>query len=572
MLFLGLYAPFLTRQLDLYIVRTFDNPKETCVGRMESILDWGLIDKFFEPMHTVLEPLPEPMSVLRTLYASQKVCSITSTSPTLAKLVAEAINCQSIFDEPVPLQLNLTRWDQLQKYMNSLCQYIGPRTQSPKDLTVLVIGAGPVGLLHALEAAATTSKVTIVEKRWRFSRNMWFDLGPSTWYPTLNHVSLLGFQYLEFEHVLQSGDEDSQEIQVMTMRCQTLQNVLAKTAFLVGIDFLFGATFESYLPPSDSGKQTIASIRISNDEVKLMAFDFLFAADGASSLARKSLDLTYNHQTKFLIDGKLPVRIDGLAQPTLLINLKPNEDKTCPKQKKALDGLPMESHETGMVITGISHVFKRFYLGHCHLQVLFTQEKAKELGDLSTVPWQLLLDVTTFLFETPYESIEDLQAHVIQREANGGQEYDFDFFSIEIKETQMAVLKPPLWETHSIVSIIGDASITAHYRMGVGVNNGVRQLENTRKLLKMELGAVDPSEVERLNAHEMAELTKLHRFEAFLIGMEAYCDFVVGLEATKSRYSYSTMLRMRDLYKNGKSPQLLKIEGLEHFANCQALE
>jgi hypothetical protein len=548
-----------------------DDAEESCRSRMTSILDWGLDGESFEPSDSVLAPLPEPMSVLRDLYASQTVCYIASPAKSLVTLAAEAINCEFLLESPIAIQLNLTRWRQLEKYMKALCTAIGDRKNAPNPSDIVVVGSGPIGLFHALEAASFSPRVTIVERRWHFTRNMWFDLGPSTWYDTLEHIDDLGFNYLEFEKVEHQNGEEALEERIITLRCQVLQRILAKAAWIVGIDFLFGSSFESYEAPSEPGKQTMAVLKMGNDEIRRLKFDMLFAADGASSLARSSIHLSYGTFENFLIDSRVPMRIRGLAQPTLLINLKPNDDGQCPPLKKSSEGLVRDSYETGMVIPGITHVFKRFYHGRCHLQVLFTQEKMKEITDRSSVPWSLLMELTTFLFETPYESIEDLQSNVIQREASGAQEIDFEFFDIEIRKTGYAVYRPLIWETTSVISVIGDASITAHYRMGVGINNGVRQLETTRKLLAMAPVSQNNDQLEVLNYEEMQELLQLARFEAYLIAAESYCDFVVGLESSKSRYIYNTWLRNRSKYSLPGQDHLLKIEGMEIISSCPVL-
>ena len=52
--------------------------------------------------------------------------------------------------------------------------------QTNKDLNVLIIGCGPVGLRLSIECALLGLKCTVVEKRDRFSRNNVLHLWPYT--------------------------------------------------------------------------------------------------------------------------------------------------------------------------------------------------------------------------------------------------------------------------------------------------------------------------------------------------------------------------------------------------------
>jgi hypothetical protein len=54
------------------------------------------------------------------------------------------------------------------------------RSPNQKDLNILIIGSGPVGLRLSIECALLGHKCTIVEKRDRFSRNNVLHLWPYT--------------------------------------------------------------------------------------------------------------------------------------------------------------------------------------------------------------------------------------------------------------------------------------------------------------------------------------------------------------------------------------------------------
>ena len=538
--------------------------------RLEAIMDCGLRDTCLDTLMSPPFRVSKDLLILRSLFQSN-ICSETYT-PEKRPLdfVLDSVGCDSFSSSDFVIQLNMTRWKLLETYLNTLCKYADVTYRRSLRREVVVVGAGPVGLLHALEARLLFgSHVTIIEKRTSFTRNMWFDLGPRSWYDTLGQLSSLGLQYLEFEQLIQHPDLDDSTTDVITVRCQVLQRILTKTAWIAGITFHFGSTFQSLESPSPGSSKM--SIQASTDlgGTLYLPFDLLIAADGASSLIRSHLHLNYNHQTNFYIDSRIPISIPHLSQPTLLINFKPTADGMCPDLTRSPSGHGRESHEPGMVIPGVTHVFKRFYFGRCHLQVLFTQERASQMNR-QVVPWDLILELISFLFSSPFESIESLQQSVIEVDTEEGKRYDHEFFDIEIRSTSASVLLPP-YDTTSIVEIVGDASITAHYRMGVGINNGVRQLEMTRRILSKRFWSSLAQEIHEFNQNEQDELKKLAQFEAYLIATEAYCDYVVGLDAHKPRYSHSTWLRNRSLYKEEGEGGLFQLKGMEVFTNCPHL-
>lgn len=119
----------------------------------------------------------------------------------------------------------------------------------------------------------------------------------------------------------------------------------------------------------------------------------------------------------------------------------------------------------------------------------------------------------------------------------------------------------------SIVAIVGDASITAHYRLGVGINNGVRQIDSvTRKALLLP-SFTDDDPINEIDNSEMEHLYELANFEAYLIAAESYCDYVVSFDVKKPLFSHSTYLRDR----SAKSTQLVQLKGMDVLTSCEIL-
>jgi len=108
---------------------------------------------------------------------------------------------------------------------------------------VVVVGAGPVGLLAAVEAWSNyfSEKVTVLEKRTGYSRDIWFDLYPPPWYNTLTVLQDLGYFH-------QIGDRKLSEFPgnrtAYTVRAASLERFLAKVALTVGISIEYGSEFQ----------------------------------------------------------------------------------------------------------------------------------------------------------------------------------------------------------------------------------------------------------------------------------------------------------------------------------------
>eukprot|EP00937_MAST-01D_sp_MAST-1D-sp2_P004976 g4976.t1 len=122
-----------------------------------------------------------------------------------------------------------------------------PMRESGPPLRVLVVGGGPAGLLHAVEAALHTRAlqvgvevgaggtagtgvsmhVTVLEKRDAWTRNTWFDLVPESADPssvTLAVLTKWGFAHLRPALQLQ----EHAGTPIVSIRCALLEQFLAR--------------------------------------------------------------------------------------------------------------------------------------------------------------------------------------------------------------------------------------------------------------------------------------------------------------------------------------------------------
>jgi len=150
---------------------------------------------------------------------------------------------------------------------------------SPTKPRVLIVGAGPAGLRMAIEASLLGARVTVLEKRSKFSRHnqlhIWDssirdlkNIGAKTFYPQLctgsiNHVSI-----------------------------RKLQLVLMKIALLLGANIFFG----SYAGCHQQGQLWKAEVQSSeNISDEDLFFNVLIGADGLNS--RLSKDFGFEKKT-----------------------------------------------------------------------------------------------------------------------------------------------------------------------------------------------------------------------------------------------------------------------------------
>lgn len=176
----------------------------------------------------------------------------------------------------------------------------------------------------------------------------------------------------------------------------------------------------------------------------------------------------------------------------------------------------------------------------------------------------------------PFESVVTFKESIITIENDaengvGGQKsiLDVQYFQIAIKKTNHALFRPqlgPSKKPSSIVAIVGDASITAHYRLGIGINNGVRQIADVTHKALMLPSFADDSDITNIDNLELERLHHLANFEAYLIAAEAFCDYVVSFNLAKPLFSHSTYLRSRST----KGAELVQLSGMDTLTSCQA--
>ena len=273
------------------------------------------------------------------------------------------------------------------------------------------------------------------------------------------------------------------------------------------------------------------------------SFDLLVGADGAESRVRKSAGLSYLPQSKFSVLGK-ELEISGLKQTTVILSFKSGEHGACPSVAVDSEGNKVSPEYPRFFVPGVTSVFKRFFDNHCHLQILLEREVGdKVYSDFKNggiLPWQLILNVSNVILEEKIETIE--QVHSLVGLDEQGKP-DVNVFDIIIKKTDKSTLLLPGKDRVAVVTLAGDSTITAHYRLGIGINNAFIALLDFREFLRdlcplydkkalmfspKDLPAVSAVVEEKVEADErrMRDMTQAQLSTIFL---ESYCGYTVNL-------------------------------------------
>lgn len=159
-------------------------------------------------------------------------------------------------------------WAKLDKRASHKCYNRGKTCPNTR---VLIIGAGPCGLRAAIEAQLLGSKVVVIEKRDRFSRNNVLHLWPFV----IHDLRNLGAK--KFFGKFCAGSIDHISI-------RQLQLILLKVALLLGVEVHENVGFTGLVePPEDQKHERIgwrARVSPSDHPVSQYEFDVLIGADG----------------------------------------------------------------------------------------------------------------------------------------------------------------------------------------------------------------------------------------------------------------------------------------------------
>ena len=345
---------------------------------------------------------------------------------------------------------------------------------TPKYTSLAFLGAGPSALINALVAYSSglpASSITIHERRAQYDRDIWFDIASSSVNSlSANHDSLQFFLNLGVETATELNYKDHRNLdsaagRIMTMPCAGLQNFLAKILISLGCNIYF------------ESPQTLQTIPHTSSSLVVIA-------DGAHSSAREALHIN---------DAPPP---HDKPHTTLIARLAPTPSKSCPTHHDVDPYYPafqlFQPH-------GVTSVFKRFFHDHCELQIFFSSDVSKDAVDTDEV----------------LEAVLD----VIMEDASGVDVIDQKWFEVSVRRAEK-VAGTDLSIGDYIV--IGDAALTAHYRLGIGINHAVMMAE--RFLPKLLHGETTIAEY---NDSANAVNSKTEQVMARFVKYESECNLVL---------------------------------------------
>lgn len=435
------------------------------------------------------------------------------------------------------------------------------RSDAPRP-KVLIVGAGPRGLLAALEAYLYGGEVEIVEKRLEYTRNVWFDLYPEPYSPSVKLLDSWGFFEQSMEYEEQPIGDETKKSKVVTIQCNKLERFLSKVVSTLGIHIRYGYEFLGWCSSDSNSEWPRGAVAHSQDSTHAISkevmcrtanetdksavfhipFDILIGADGTRSTvgSREEKKVVQAFQTDQMNVSSHIVTVRpssnyqraGIYQTALIVNFKPVADNatrqySCPEVEKLPTGMQIDPLSPTFHIRGVTSAWKRFYLGHCHLQVLFDHEMGTAINaqndqalrfqawtnpstDSSVMfatshqattastrsdevhvtdqswedhayPWDVLLELAKLIFARKPATIRQLK-QMISRYAGPlsvEQKYDMTIFNAQISVTDERPLILPIETPASdqgqrmgIKLLVGDAKVSAHFRLGIGVNYG----------------------------------------------------------------------------------------------------
>ena len=269
---------------------------------------------------------------------------------------------------------------------------------------------------------------------------------------------------------------------------------------LTSARFLFGLSIRNILKDGEAveessfidGNQSAArgGLILSNDA--FLQADVIIGADGANSQVRSlSGGFPYRQHDSYTpdaVDGvsQKDIRAINASQVTLLLEIAPDGNGDCPAVKRMEDGSPVEPSYPGFFLGGVAAVFKRFYRGYCHMQVLFDHDGGesimkehaidggesimKEHAIDGAYPFELILKILGLVLVKPPTSLDALKTSIL-----GTDLRRLAMMSVEVDTI--------LLKRGPVVSLTGDSASSAYYRLGVGMHNLASAIVELKSLL-----------------------------------------------------------------------------------------
>ena len=223
---------------------------------------------------------------------------------------------------------------------------------------------------------------------------------------------------------------------------------------------------------------------------------------------------------------------------------------------------------------GVHTVFKRFYYNDCQMQILLNKQmgdKVRQEGkEYTDLVYSIVLNTTKhYLKNPPTTTSELLDKHLVSAKDNGGnyatQRRQIMFLNHTIILPKRSIKKIE----NGLVILKGDASMKAHYRLGVGINRILYSYHsyidfyyNVKQHMLGKMKLVDyivdfAKEIE-------SKLMYFVEFQASTIFLEPYCDFILFFTRNENLLLAQTIAikdyKINDYIQTSRKQQMKLIE------------
>ena len=448
-------------------------------------------------------------------------------------------------------------------------------------LKVAVVGAGPTGLSTAIVALREGAEtVTVYEKRGIPTRQHWFDSNPRT-----NH--LLKQWGLDLVDIRMELEEEMPGY--ATLQCHMLERFLGLIAMASGVAIQRHVEVEHL----DQNENILilrdltdakANIKIDSAAAATAAprsyssskFDILFVADGTSSHVRTSSTIASSFQrvvTTVLGQHMVPRnKKEKVSQTTLILGFQTDVRGRCPlydRTKTAFDPAVLDTNDRR-----ITAIFKRLYPPFCECQILFSNttfvdhplEIDRAYVDTNDIPWELVRKNINHLFTIQYDTVNALRLALLPYLYN---HYEVSTANVPVPKKHAVLFRMGIRKTdlsafgHNIggssgsgsgsgsgggalVVFRGDALVSAHYRLGIGINQAFESLDmevtapikqfmfrransniQHRKEVNVPQEAILKELAEAARRRSAPRIEWMVQVQLFTMMFESYCDVIV---------------------------------------------
>lgn len=362
--------------------------------------------------------------------------------------------------------------------------------KASKPLTIVILGAGPIGLLAAVTLALQGHHVQVYEKRQEYSRDIWFDIYSEPWSQATQKLEDFGFFQLASDKIDYERHQRQPEwrVDVTTVRCKSLEVFMMVLAYATGVQIYYGEA-------------------LTIEEVKSKYADLLVDASGSSAAWAKEaprlfkqtpLQLRWNNET-FEAPGH------GVYQWTWLATFA-SCAADIPQNDPFYIGADLAVHE-------IVATYRREFAQTCEVQVLFRQNVQDEETALAIIHERVLPHFT----DGPPLSSQVLKLEITHR--------------VHSKDT---ILTLPGDERPLLV--LGDASVPAYYRLGIGLTAGFEQIAQLGDNDLLKNPPLLQASLQRIQADHA-------QFQATIMAIETLCpSSFIGFDLAASNMHQAAIL------------------------------